>query len=307
MASNPIPDRESAVLSMAEDMADGLHQHEAAVAVKQNTETVVRAAIAALRTTQGELGAAQGAKSTLSTNLRIADSNATAFLRAARKVLTEKISPDWTQAWEPTGFPDNSTAVPDNQEARMDLCSSLQNYFTNTPAHEVAPLDVTAAIAGQRFTALSDARHAMDDGLSVCGQKKNVKNAALVALKRRMRGLITELETLLEDDDPRWRAFGLNAPADPDTPDIPEALVLLAGVAGSILADWSDARRADRYRVWLQIVGVDTEFRAVMTVNDSDATITGLTSGQTVRVRITAVNEQGDESQPSETKEIVVP
>lgn len=43
-----------------------------------------------------------------------------------------------------------------------------------------------------------------------------------------------------------------------------------------------------------------------LAVSDSDATLTGLTSGATVRVRVTAVNETG-ESQPGEVKEMVVP
>jgi hypothetical protein len=45
---------------------------------------------------------------------------------------------------------------------------------------------------------------------------------------------------------------------------------------------------------------------AVVTVTDSDATLTGLPSGATVQVRVTAANEAG-ESQPSAVVQIVVP
>lgn len=75
---------------------------------------------------------------------------------------------------------------------------------------------------------------------------------------------------------------------------------------GEVVADWSDAPRADRYRVWKQVVGVDAEFVAFGTPTDSDFTLTGLPSGATVKVRVTAVNDAG-ESEASETKQIVVP
>ena len=51
-------------------------------------------------------------------------------------------------------------------------------------------------------------------------------------------------------------------------------------------------------------MGVDTDFRPVATVTDSDATLSGLGSGKTVRVRVTALNDAG-ESTPSATVEVV--
>ena len=62
---------------------------------------------------------------------------------------------------------------------------------------------------------------------------------------------------------------------------------------------------AEHYRVWKQVVGVDADFVAAGSPTDSDFTLTGLPSGATVKVRVTAVNDAG-ESQPSVTKQIVV-
>jgi hypothetical protein len=118
-------------------------------------------------------------------------------------------------------------------------------------------------------------------------------------------GLIAELEQLLPDDDPRWYAFGLNPPAAPATPEVPDGLVLTPGEPGILHADWADTPRAQRYRVWKQVVGTDEDFVAALTVNDSDATLTALPSGATVRVRVTAVNEAG-ESGSGEAREAVV-
>jgi len=45
------------------------------------------------------------------------------------------------------------------------------------------------------------------------------------------------------------RSFGLNLPGATDLPDPADSLVLTAGGAGTVLADWSDASRATHYRV----------------------------------------------------------
>jgi hypothetical protein len=73
-----------------------------------------------------------------------------------------------------------------------------------------------------------------------------------------------------------------------------------------VLVDWADARRAERYRVFRQIVGADADFVHAVTVTESDATLSGLTSGSTVKVRVTAANAAG-ESRPSAEAQIVVP
>jgi hypothetical protein len=44
------------------------------------------------------------------------------------------------------------------------------------------------------------------------GVKKAARDTAVKTLRKRMRGLITELKQLLSGDDARWNAFGLNIP-----------------------------------------------------------------------------------------------
>jgi hypothetical protein len=78
------------------------------------------------------------------------------------------------------------------------------------------------------------------------------------------------------------------------------------GSPGVVLADWSDASRATRYRVFKQVLTVDANFVAADTVNDSDYTLSGLPSGKTVRVQIVSANDAG-QGQPSAVVEIVVP
>ena len=306
--SNTLPSGRPQLFALGEDMADGLHDHGAAAGVKHNTEPVFRADLDAAKLAECVYGASKTAKDGFSTSLRIADSNCRAFLKAARAVLAQNLGKDWSAAWEATGFPSQSTAVPNTQDERLTLCSALKKYFTDNPAMEVntAKLVVTAAKADTLFNAVSDARTAVNNGNTDAGNKMAARDAAEEKLRARLRGLITELEQLLDDNSTLWDAFGLNAPGAASTPDVPEALVVTPGAAGTLLVDWADARRAARYRVWVQVLTVDADFRAVATVTDSDATLSGLPSGKTVKVRVTAANDAG-ESGPSAEVQPVVP
>ena len=306
MAGNEMPTNNDQIFTLAEDTADGLHLHEATVGVKQNTEADVRADLAAARAAAAEYDASRTAKSALNTAQTAADTAGKACLSATRKVLALKLGESWSDAWLPTGFPDQSTAVPATVQARQELLFAQHRYLTANPGHEIAALNVTAAQALALANDLSAARSAVNDALSLTGQKKSLRDAAVAQLKKRLRGLIAELGQLLADDDPRWNAFGLNLPAAPNTPDVPDSPVLTVGTAGTVLADWPDARRADYYRVFKQVVGTDPDFVFVNRAADSDLTLTGLPSGATVKICVTAVNAAG-ESAKSDPGQIVVP
>jgi len=306
MAGNPVPESQEELLALAEDMADGCHLHEMAIGIQHNKEADMRAAITTLRTAEATLGTAKDNRQDAMDALQVADEAAMTFLGKARKVLTSFLGNYWSTQWEPTGFPDNSTAVPKTQEKRMNLCASLKIYFTNVPAHEVAAMGVTAALAETRFQALSDGRDALGQKEDAQTAAKQARNTALQALRKRARDLISELNTLLADDDSRWHAFGLSMPSDPDTPMPVESLTLTPGTAGIIVAGWPRAVRATRYRPFVQIVGVDEKFVARDPVHDLSVNLTGFTTGQTVKVQIVAANDAG-EAQPSPTQEIVVP
>jgi hypothetical protein len=308
MGSNRLPDPLDDVFTLAEDMADGCHNHEAAIGLKQNKEAGVRADLDAAVAAQKDYKAALSAKTDLSTAVIVADSNGKAFISSARRVLASNLGETWSQAWEATGFPDLSTAVPSTQAKRQALLLALKNYFTANPAYEVntPKLVVTAAQAGVLFTALSDARSAAADGNTDAGNKKNLRDSAEQNLRDRLSGLISELGQLLDDNDPLWLAFGLNEPGATNLPDPADGLALTAGPAGTVLAHWSTASRATRYRVFKQIDGVDAIPVNINTVTDSDATLTGQPSGKTLKIYVIAANDAG-QAAPSDTVQIVVP
>ena len=309
MATNPIPNGLPQLFALAEDAADGAHAQGAAIGLKQNTEDAIRADLAAAKNAEDNYAAGKTDKDTLSSNLRTADSNGRSFIKSCGAYFSQVISENWSAAWAATGFPNQSTAIPGTQDARLTLLGSLKTYFTKNPTMEVNTpnLVLTAVLAGTLFTALSDARAALNAGCGDAGTLRNLRDAAVDDLKTRLRGLIAELGQLLDDDSPIWDAFGLNEPGSDATPDVPEAPVLTPGGApGTLHADWPHARNAARYHVWLFTVDVDIAYRNVATANDTEATLTGLPSGKTAKIQLTAVNNAG-ESLPSVEAAAVVP
>lgn len=306
MAGNPIPDLQDDLLALAEDMADGCHNHEVAIGLVHVKEANVRASITALRNAEAAFGTAKNDRQAAMDVLQVADDAATEFLSSARRVLSNFLGNRWGAAWEPTGWPDQSTGMPRSQEKRMNLCASLKIYFTNVPTQEVAAMGVTAALADAKFEAISDARDALDMKEQAQTAAKQARDAALATLRETLRLLLGEIGTVLEDDDPRWHAFGLSMPSDPDTPEPVASLTLTPGTAGIVVARWPRAPRATRYRPFVQVVDVDPEFMARDPVHDLQVNLTGFTTGQTVKVYIIAANDAG-QAMPGPTEEIVVP
>lgn len=306
MASNALPKSPEPLFTLAEDMADGAHTHEVAVGLKQNKELTLITDLVPARSAQAAVDAAKLGKTTASRAQQVADSNGKAFIGTTKNALTTAFGNAWSTAWGVVGFADGTLAIPSIVALRQELLKSIGIWLVANPAREIAALNFTAALANAAFTALSDARSAFNQATTVLAQKLNARDTAVATLEKRMRGMIAELVQLLSDTDPRWYAFGLNAPGDPETPGIPDGLALAPGTAGTIYAHWASARRADHYRVWLQIVGVDPAPIAVATVTDPDATLPALPSAKTARIHITSVNAAG-ESQPSAVVEIVVP
>ncbi len=305
MAQNTIPTKLSELFSFADQIADGLGLLGVALGMVHNSEALVRADLLAAETAYDLYLQVRAAKLGLTAAQGAADANGRTYLATARNVIASFLGSEWTQVWEPTGFPNQSTALPSTIAERQTLLNSLKLYFTANPTQEVAALNVTAARANTLFNALSDARSAVNTGLVLIGQKMAVRQTTEPALRKRLSDTIAELAMKLSPLDPRWQNFGLNMPGDVSTPDVPDAPILTNAGPGRVFADWADAARALRYHAWKQVVGVDADFINVMTVTDSEAMLQDLPTGATVNVRITAVNDAG-QSQPSEASQIVV-
>lgn len=299
MARNPLPAAFSRLSTLATDMIDGITKIGAATGIVQNTAPVLQAALNAAGTSETVFQSARTAKGAATTAHTTADSDIKSFIATAKRILIPRLGATWNTDWAEAGFVNNSLEAPGTYDERFSLIATLVKYFSDHPAHENAPLDITSAEAATLHTAAATARSGLTAALTHLATTRTARETAMETLRTRMRGLINELDILLPDDDPRWYRFGLSAPGDPETPAIPAAPILTPGIAGSglLFLDWPDTRRTDRYRVWQKKPG-ETAFTSVATVTESDATLTALPIGILLEFQITAVNDAG-ESVPS--------
>jgi hypothetical protein len=306
MASNEIPKSPlKVILALADDMLDGATTHGAAVGLAQNTAPKIDADLTAVRSKEQAFQTARQAKTSAISALSSADSNGRAAIAAAKKLLEVTLGSEWNVNWAPAGWPGPKLQIPGTQDERFSLLGTLAKYFTDNPAKEVTDLNVTAAEMTAKRAAISAARKAENDKTKDSTTARGERDAAVDALTSRMSGLVEELDKLIEGDDPLWYAFGLNRPDDPETPEAVGEVLLTAGLPGTVLVDWADSRRATRYKVETFLPSA-TEWTAAATTEDSDATLTALPSGATVKVRVIAANEAGDAA-PSPEATITAP
>ncbi|MBL9142865.1 MAG: hypothetical protein JNM99_04205 [Verrucomicrobiaceae bacterium] len=306
MASNPTPDNSDMLRALADRMADGCHTHEVAINILQNKEAAIRAAIAALVAADLALGIKKHAVSQAYEALQAADEAGLTVLTNCKLRLGQKLGQRWSAAWEPTGFPSGSTAVPRTQDERFALLAALKAYFTAVPANESAEMEATAAACDAAVTALSDARQAVADAEVQQTTAFDARSVAIDGLRKRVRGLINELETLIAVDDPRWEAFGLNIPANPSAPEPVGILTAAALGNGRIEVSYDYATRATRFRVESLIIGVDTEWQTKASAKDLEVILKGYTAGQQVKVRVVSANEGGEAAPSPEVTVAVV-
>jgi hypothetical protein len=90
-----------------------------------------------------------------------------------------------------------------------------------------------------------------------------------------VRDLIKELSTILVPLDGRWKTFGLNMPGAKHIPAVPTGLIVRI-IGTDALVQWDAAERAEYYRVFKRVVGIDEELVPVSSQNGLDAVVPGL-------------------------------
>ncbi len=302
MASNPTPDNPDVLRALADRMSDGCHTYEVILNILQNKEAAIRAAIATVVAADLDLGIKKHAVSTAYDEAQVADDAGLVVLTNCKLRLGQKLGQRWSSAWEPTGFPSGSTAIPRTQDERFALLAALKAYFTAVPANESAEMGATAALCDAAQVTLSDKRQSTVDAEVAMNTAFAARTAAIDALRKRVRGLINELETLIADDDVRWEAFGLNIPANPSAPEAVTSVTAAALGNGRIEVSYPYATRAIRYRIETFIVAVDTEWQNKASAKDLEVILKNFTAAQVVKVRVIAGNDGGDAAPSPETQ-----
>ena len=220
------------------------------------------------------------------------------FVTLARKTLERVLGNRYTQAWDAAGFR-GSLQVPRSPGPIKELIRSLTAFYAQNPTLEIAQLDLTAARAAALTEALNEAVVAVALQEGEVGGLVRTRRARERALAFRMSGLVEELGRAMGPLDARWLAFGLNRPGAKETPEVPTDVEAVIVNDNAMAVAWKRSARAEHYRVWMRIKGVNEEMMVVGSPVDPDFMREGLPPGAEIEVAVSAVNS-GGESRRSE-------
>lgn len=194
--------------------------------------------------------------------------------------------------WENAGFRTPSLAMPADP---VPMLIQFRRFLEANPTSENASIGFTAAQANAKTTAIQSAELALATAESAKLVAKGQRDFAQRALQKRMLGLRGELAQLLSPESGIWREFGFRRPADRHIPNDVEGVALTAGVPGTVLVKWNAASRAENYRVLWRLTGAPAEDATqVGLLTDRQTLITGLPTGSSVIVGVTARNGSGE-------------
>jgi hypothetical protein len=198
----------------------------------------------------------------------------------------------WNTHWVAAGFSEGTLRQPRNP---VSLLLELRAYLAMNTAHELPANGVTATQANALELAITAAVLAEGDATTARDVATKARDESFKRLRDRIVGLRNELDQLLESDDMRWRTFGFARPIDRRIPKVVTGLTVRPGaVAGEIIVQWDPAIGAENYRVLRQVQTVDVEPVEVGLFSDRTVIISGLPSGKTVIVSVTARNPAGE-------------
>jgi hypothetical protein len=248
--------------------------------------------------TPGDTGT-QGAYNKKSGELTDAQTARVAAIAASRALAAKAVDTlkahlgrVWNPRWAAAGFRGSSIAIKDPEVgAKLE---ELRNYFRDNPTREVTSEGITAAACEASRAALIAAVHARDAAKGALQAARNARDASFRQLKARLSGLQEELGQLLRDDDDRWAHFGFPRPIDGPMPDRVKGVIVTPGGPGALLVQWQASPRALNYRVSWQLTTSGAPLVEVGLLTDLAANLSGLPSGATIRVLVTARNIAGE-------------
>jgi hypothetical protein len=236
------------LLALGIKAKDGAAAH-LEIALTQNTSAKINTDVSAASAAEAEYQTAVTAIVPLQQAYLAAIAGGRTFAQRARDVLKQHCGNQHCDLWNATGFTSN-LAIPQSWNGLRVLLGALGTYFSANTAKEVAALQVTAVRAGELVTALDGTRNAVIAARQAAAAKREARDAAFTALRTRLRGLADELKQLIGRDDVRWRAFGLNVPAEPSVPPQPEGLTVINDTPLQLLVRCEPVPYADHYRWW---------------------------------------------------------
>ncbi len=210
-----------------------------------------------------------------------------------REILKLKLGNQHSQRWTETGFA-KSLAMPRSAEDLYLLLMFLANYLANNPGLQVPDLNVTADFLGALSNDLRNAVNAVNANLERNTTALRLRNQKVTQLRKRMSDLVAELKQLISPDDGRWYVFGLNRPSDEEKAEAPEEIEVVVVNETKAMIEFRASPRANYYRVYQRVVGVDAEPVPIGSPTDPDFTAEELPQNATIEFYVSAVNGGGE-------------
>ena len=140
-------------------------------------------------------------------------SSATEIVRILR--LSDVFGPAWNLGWTQLGFDSGNLKLPQDLGKRVALVERMGAWFAEHPNQENASLGATAQAAESIHSRFTEVRNQLANQQVEERKLANERKQGGAALRKRIRAVIAEQGWVLadDDDDERWRAFGLTPPA----------------------------------------------------------------------------------------------
>lgn len=293
MAINRIPSGLADLLHLASACKSGAASIGPAIPLVLNTSGAIGSDRASLVQLQFAYRNSMSNLPALRQALKNARADGRSFATKARDWLEYSLGTSYSLAWSAVGFDNNSLEIPKDAAGLETLLERMYLYFQSNAAQENPDpkVNVTAARAQTFCLALGSAVGNLNSKKQECGTKKSSRNAAKTTLRKRLRGLVNELAQALADNDPRWREFGLNLPAAPNVPAVPQNVQVNTQTVGEFFITCAPSQYASHYRLFTQRPNLDEEPVLAGSSDEPMFHLTGLTPGTEYEVLVTAVNE----------------
>jgi len=288
------------VLGLGRDASDGAEAIGSDIGLAQNKPRLILEDYEAADDAVSAVAKVVADRVKIAEALAKATADARTFCFRAKEVLAPHLGERHSSLYRPTGFV-TSLRVPTGYDGLFPLVGKLKEYFEKHPdqTNDKPKVNVTPERADELHKALKETYGAVKAQDGLIKDALNEQKDALATLRARLQGLCGELKQLIGPKDHRWHRFGLNVPAEPQTPPQPANVEVNSATPGQVLVSCATVPYAKRYRFFIQKVGVAGEPAAVGGSSEPLFVVEHLDAGGRYNLFVSAVNRAGNEGPKS--------
>jgi hypothetical protein len=282
-----------AALNRADIAAGAATEHGATIGVTRNLAPAIQVDRTAMSAKHTQYQQAKLELKTRQTVLNQLILTVFLFVLSARDLLKTHLGIHHNSIWVELGFRD-SMKVPRTFLGLKTILEAMLGYFGTNPTKQNTELNITSDNTLALRDDLDAAYLAVKSQKAVVNGLKRQCDTLFEKLKKRIRATFVELKELLDPMDERFIAYGFNKPGALSIPGVPANVIAVLIANSGVAIKWNVAARAERYRVYAKILGVDAEPVLVGTSEDLEFVVENLPANATVEIAVSAINNGGE-------------